>query len=232
MKLITGFFVKIFVINLTYSSELPPTLNEIKISMMEEYKNFGQLADLFKDVKYYQTFKVMSETNQTCLDEKLKLNQNGDKRIFDELAKKAVQTAVILCHAEPDKVLDFSFDMSYQLLKPLIDESFDINCLKSKLHEYDPQSKLLEGFEISQKKIEECNNNGKIKFLIEMSQKEASEICGPEVNAAVKENFKMAIIVKTLEENSEKFNEEKSKQRNAALKIYEKTLKCVLGQYD
>ncbi|KAG5669460.1 hypothetical protein PVAND_017347 [Polypedilum vanderplanki] len=226
MKLIrSAVFAIIFLINLTYSRELPPTLNEVKTEMMNDFKEIGAIPQ-------YQTFKLMSETNETCVDEKLKLSQNGNKRISELLVKKACVAATILCHGEPNELLDSSFKMTIKRLKQVVDIDISTDCLKSKLQEYDPHSDLLKGFNINQRKVAECNRNSKVQQLIEITRRKSSETCGIEFDEGVKENFKMAIIVKNLEENSEAFNTEMVKHRGGLLKIHEKTLECALGHYE
>ncbi|KAG5668116.1 hypothetical protein PVAND_016069 [Polypedilum vanderplanki] len=194
------------------------------------HKKLGSFADESDENQIYKIFKIMSETNEICLDEKLKLKEYGNNKVPFELVKKSITAAITLCNAEQNMLLDSSFHVVYEILKPLIDDTFDINCLKAILHEYDPQSNFLQGFEINQQKLDECKNNNKMKVLIEMSEKEANEVCGPELNDSIIENFKMAIIVKSFEKNSESFNEEKMKQRSIELKNYEKSLKCFLEQ--
>lgn len=206
------------------SNEPTKTLNEIKAETLSE----------FKTTNYFPSLRHLAAVSQTCVDEKLNIAVNGEKRTTMLIGNSAVVSAFALCLSDSSAFYNAHFKDSMEHLKDIF---FDFNqyvpCVKLELQKINPGSSLLNNFAPTASQIKTCNDvAGDIiplcktaSSVLILSGCEDEQENDDEVNEEV---YTKILLVTGERRNSAALTAAKSRHREEVKRNAEKGLKCTL----
>jgi hypothetical protein len=138
----------IFLLVITSAWSLPVTQKD-KFNSIFDY-TLGKIAK----EKIDPNFTFFKTASRECMMEKLKLPENGEKKILVSTGVFTILAAAAVCLKNPDITFGEKFDQKLQLLNSLEPLKGKVDCLKQKLYELQPESYLLHDFKPDEVKID------------------------------------------------------------------------------
>ncbi|KAG5669461.1 hypothetical protein PVAND_017348 [Polypedilum vanderplanki] len=219
---LTLIFILFALINLTLSDSIDDdtfTFNELK-------DNYMMQLQYHRD---HPVFGSLVNSDKSCINEKLKIHENGEKEVRRNLGSEAVKIATILCHKNPYRIFDAIFKGEMQINKLNEEYKRNLNCIKLKLKEIDPNSDLIENFEISQNEIENCKENSEVLIIFDVIHENFIRDCNfDNTEENFKANLQWIVTALTQEENSDATRAAMLQHRILSIKNGEKLIECAL----
>jgi hypothetical protein len=97
-------------------------------------------------------FNHLKTANRECMREKLKLAVNGDKLVGQNIGARAVVAAAGVCLDNPESISKVIVDKTFKKLPEIGEYNGKVDCIKQRLFELQPDSKLLVNFDVQHMK--------------------------------------------------------------------------------
>jgi hypothetical protein len=190
-------------------------------------------------------YKYLRSADRQCMREKLKMEANGHRLVSKVSGLFAVVSAASLCTANIASYYDEVFDAKVTKITSNPSLTSHVDCLKERLHELQPTSDLLDGFNADQTSPD-CSfilantDLGMTKKLDESTARYRQlgiEHCmARDLNESKANAYRLLVLIYTQPENAEKLEREKRESNARAKKQDAKLFGCIVsgieGKFD